>query len=162
MLTQFSCSDPAHSRRRFLQWLSLTLASTVHLGRAFARSQGESVPDPMASFIGAWRSVAGNIAPESVAISEALALEMPLVAEDGTLVPVKIRSELAATRALHLLVVNNPWPLIASMSFAPVMRPRASLRIRMQRDSAVILLADTATGWYQQIRQVKVLQGGCG
>jgi sulfur-oxidizing protein SoxY len=155
---------PAPGRRRFLGLLGAVLAGfSVHeaWGGGAGTGGGAAGGRPV-TFDQAWQALVGPKTVAAVPLSHALQLQMPAIAEDGSLVPVTLASDLASTQALHLLVVNNPWPLVASFRFAQGMRAKASLRIRMQQDSEVILLAETADGWYRQVRLVKVLLGGCG
>ena len=98
-----------------------------------------------------------------------LELDMPLVAEDGRVVPVIIESDLPMTRdryvkAVHLIVDHNPDAHLAAFHLTPSLGSVSiSTRIKMKRTTWVRAILETNTGevWADYAR-VQVTLNGCG
>ena len=98
-----------------------------------------------------------------------VSLDMPVVAEDGRVVPVMIETDLPQTaeryvKALHLIVDHNPDPHLAAFHLTPsVGAASISTRIKMKRTTWVRAIAETSTGevWADYSR-VRVTLNGCG
>ncbi|MEP7175335.1 MAG: thiosulfate oxidation carrier protein SoxY [Gemmatimonadales bacterium] len=96
-------------------------------------------------------------------------LDMPLVAEDGRIVPVIIESDLPMTagqyvKAVHLIVDYNPDPHLAAYHLTPAIGSVAlQSRIKMKRTTWVRAIVETSTGevWADYAR-VNVSLNGCG
>ncbi len=96
-------------------------------------------------------------------------LDMPVVAEDGRVVPVIIESDLPMTgenqvRAVHLIVDNNPDAHLAAFHLTPAIGAVSiSTRIKMKRTTWVRAILETSTGevWAGYSR-VLVTLNGCG
>jgi sulfur-oxidizing protein SoxY len=98
-----------------------------------------------------------------------VALDMPLVAEDGRVVPVVIESDLPMTseqyvKSVHLIVDHNPDVHLAAFHLTPALGTVSlSTRIKMKRTTWVRALLETNTGevWAGYAR-VLVTLNGCG
>ena len=98
-----------------------------------------------------------------------VALDMPLVAEDGRVVPVMIDVDLPMTeashvRAVHLIVDHNPDPHLAAFELTPAIgKVSLQTRIKMKRTTWVRCIAETSDGavWADYAR-VSVTLNGCG
>jgi sulfur-oxidizing protein SoxY len=98
-----------------------------------------------------------------------VSLDMPVVAEDGRVVPVMIETDLPMTadnyvKAVHLIVDHNPDPLLAAFHLTPALGAVSlSTRIKMKRTTWVRAVAQTSTGelWADYSR-VRVTLNGCG
>jgi sulfur-oxidizing protein SoxY len=98
-----------------------------------------------------------------------LSLDMPLVAEDGRIVPVIIESDLPMTeeryvKGIHLIVDHNPDAHLAAFHLTPAIGSVSiSTRIKMKRTTWVRAIAATNTGevWAAYAR-VQVTLNGCG
>ena len=96
-------------------------------------------------------------------------LDMPLVAEDGRVVPVIIESDLPMSpehhvKAVHLIVDHNPDAHLAAFHLTPALGSLAiSTRIKMKRTTWVRAILETNTGevWADYAR-VQVTLNGCG
>jgi sulfur-oxidizing protein SoxY len=96
-------------------------------------------------------------------------LDMPVVAEDGRVVPVIIESDLPMTdehhvRAVHLIVDHNPDAHLAAFHLTPALGAVSiSTRIKMKRTTWVRAILETSTGevWAGYSR-VLVTLNGCG
>jgi sulfur-oxidizing protein SoxY len=98
-----------------------------------------------------------------------VSLDMPLVAEDGRVVPVIIETDLPMTadryvKSVHLIVDHNPDAHLAAFYLTPALgRVSISTRIKMKRTTWVRAIVETSTGdiWAGYTR-VLVSLNGCG
>jgi len=142
------------SRRRFL--LAVLRGAAVF---GFVRVVARAEDAESASYDAALRTITGGRTPEA---SGALVLDVPDSAENGAIVPVTLESRVDRTAALHLLVVQNPRPLVASFDFLDGAVPSVSFRIKMNESSEVVALAEAGGRYYWTRKRVKVAVGGCG
>jgi sulfur-oxidizing protein SoxY len=98
-----------------------------------------------------------------------LTLDMPLVAEDGRIVPVIIESDLPMTAAehvtsVHLIVDHNPDPHLAAYYLTPAIGSVAiQTRIKMKRTTWVRAILETSSGdVWADYAHVNVSLNGCG
>lgn len=91
-----------------------------------------------------------------------LVLSAPDVAENGALVSVEASSKLPGVRRLVLVAERNPLPLVADFRFEPGALPWLEARIKLAESSHVAVYAETAGGWLQARKFVRVIAGGCG
>jgi sulfur-oxidizing protein SoxY len=98
-----------------------------------------------------------------------VSLDMPVVAEDGRVVPVMIETDLPHTaeryvKAIHLIVDHNPDPHLAAFHLTPALGAASiTTRIKMKRTTWVRAIVETSTGevWADYSR-VRVSLNGCG
>jgi sulfur-oxidizing protein SoxY len=96
-------------------------------------------------------------------------LDMPVIAEDGRVVPVIIESDLPMTsdqyvKAIHLVVDHNPDAHLAAFELTPAIGAVSiSTRIKMKRTTWVRAIAQTSADevWAAYAR-VQVTLNGCG
>lgn len=96
-------------------------------------------------------------------------LEMPMIAEDGSNVPVTVQAEFPMTASryvknIYIISDNNRRPLNARFSFAPEAGKAyitTSLRLGMTTDVRAVAEMNDGT-LYMVKREVKVTVGGCG
>jgi len=93
--------------------------------------------------------------------SNDIELRLPLVAEDGTIVPVTVATTLPDVKSISVVVVNNPRPLAVSFELGEGTLPEISSRIKMAETSEVMAVVDTAGGIFSRSTTVKVTLGGC-
>ena len=99
----------------------------------------------------------------SVAIvSDRIQIEAPDLAEDGTVVPVKIRAELTGVESISIIAEKNPVPLVACFKLSPDVIPSIATRIKLAGSSHMIALVEAQGKLYTRSKFVKVVQGGCG
>jgi sulfur-oxidizing protein SoxY len=96
-------------------------------------------------------------------------LELPPIAENGLVVPVRVEVESPMTgadhvKAVHLFADGNPSPPVASFYFTPANGMAiASSRIRLAKSQTVIAVAEMSHGALHVARaDIKVTIGGCG
>lgn len=98
-----------------------------------------------------------------------VALDMPIVAEDGRIVPVVIKSDLPMTperyvKGVHLIVDHNPDAHLAAFHLTPALGSVSiSTRIKMKRSTWVRAIVETSTGEvWADYAKVLVTLNGCG
>jgi sulfur-oxidizing protein SoxY len=95
-------------------------------------------------------------------------LELPIIAEDGGVVPVSVEVTAPApplsVRALYLISDRNRRPLNATVRFAPGPAvPLLSANLRLGESTPVRAIAELSDGTlFQARRDVRVTVGGCG
>jgi len=98
-----------------------------------------------------------------------ISLDMPVIAEDGRIVPVIIESDLPMTvdqyvKAVHLIVDHNPDPHLAAYHLTPAIGAVAlQTRIKMKRTTWVRAILETSGGEvWAAYAHVNVSLNGCG
>ncbi len=162
-------SDP--SRRAFMRACGLVAGGAVLGGRllapprllALTEPEHPEIPNEAVAKI--YRDCFGD---RPIARAQ-LALDMPLIAEDGRMVPVIIESEMPMTAAQHvktvrLIVDHNPDPLLGTFHLTPALgRVSISTRIKMKRTTWVRAIAETSDGrLFADYAKVNVTLNGCG
>lgn len=94
--------------------------------------------------------------------SDQIDLDLPVIAENGAVVPITISTSLAAVESISIVVAKNPRPLAATFEIMPGTLPEISSRIKMAETSDVMAVVKTDSGIYSTSKQVKVTIGGCG
>lgn len=101
----------------------------------------------------------GSAAPRP---DEGVQLEVPDVAENGAVVPVRLASTLPGVTRLALLIERNPAMLCALFEPGPRVEPDFSLRVKMAESTDVYAVAWLADGRVRYARRrCTVVLGGC-
>lgn len=158
-------------RREFLkQGLALGLAAAagqaIRPGRLLAASLD---PDPEVPNQQVARILKDLFGDRPIRRGQVL-LDMPVVAEDGRVVPVIIEApDLPMTadnyvKAVHLIVDHNPDPHLAAFDVTPAMgRLSLQFRIKMKRTTWVRAIVETSSGdVWADYAKVSVSLNGCG
>lgn len=97
-----------------------------------------------------------------------IAIEMPLLSENGNAVDLAIRVESPMTaadhvRAIHVLSEKNPVPHVATFHLSPrAGRAEVATRIRLATTQRILVLAETSAGAVHRAeREVIVILGAC-
>ena len=83
-------------------------------------------------------------------------------AENGAVVQVEIKSNLANTDAIYILVEKNPTPLIAHFVFSVDTEPSLVTRIKMAETSDIKVVVKAGAQFFTRSKNVIVLENGCG
>jgi sulfur-oxidizing protein SoxY len=94
--------------------------------------------------------------------SDQINLKAPEIAENGAVVPLKIKTTLDNVESISIIVEKNPRPLAATIEILPGTLPEFSCRIKMRETSDVMVAVKTDTGIYTTAKEIKVTIGGCG
>lgn len=96
-------------------------------------------------------------------------LDIPEIAENGSLVPLNIdvaspMTEADFVRTVHVFADGNPLPRVVTYRFTPACgRAAASIRMRLAQTQNVLCVAEMSDGsLFSAKAQIKVTVGGCG
>ena len=84
------------------------------------------------------------------------------VIENGAVVPVKIKTDIANAESITILVEKNPTPLIANFDLFPACLGFVSTRIKMEQPSNIIVVVKSGDKLFTTKTFVEVHEGGCG
>ena len=115
----------------------------------------------------AFETVKINEATKSLAInneisSTAIEIIAPDRAENGAIVQVEIKSNIANTESITILVEHNPTPLIATFMFSNGAEPYVITRIKMAETSDIKVVVKVGDQYFSNAKNVVVLENGCG
>lgn len=99
---------------------------------------------------------------QKITDTDQITLKIPLIAENGAVVPVSASTTLDNVKNISLLVEKNPVPLAIRFELSPVLDASVSTRLKMAETADVIALVETSNGVYRTKQRVKVTIGGCG
>lgn len=98
-----------------------------------------------------------------------ITLELPLIAENGAVVPIKVESTLPMApnnyvKSLYIISDKNRRPLNAKVNFTPEAgKAYFAANLRLGKSGNVRAIAEMSDGTlYQAMQEVKVTVGGCG
>ena len=141
-------------RRSFINSIFLfLLAGLPRLGRGRLKLE---MDDKLTTAMG--RETKGD----KVSASGLVKLEAPDIAEDGSIVPITIESELPGVESIWVFVEKNPSPLAARFDLEKSLDAFVSLRIKMNESCKVIAMVKSEDGYFSASKQVTVVAGGCG
>jgi sulfur-oxidizing protein SoxY len=110
------------------------------------------------------RKAVGDAKP----LTDGLVLELPLVSEDGSNVPLTVRAESPMTddsyiQSIQLFASRNPSPDIAEFEFSPLAgRAHITTRVRLNESQTVIAVARTNKNVVLTAsREVRITTSGC-
>jgi sulfur-oxidizing protein SoxY len=86
----------------------------------------------------------------------------PDIAENGAVVPIGVKSNIAGTTQVAVLVEKNPSILSALFDLPAGTDADVSTRVKMAQSSNVIALVKANDKYYYATKDVKVTLGGCG
>ena len=144
-------------RRDFVKMLFAVSALALVPVRAFAAMWNAN----------AFESTKLNSALTGLGIAEIKASEQiriiaPEKAENGAVVQIEVKSEIANTETLAILVENNPTPLIAHFVFSEGADAYIVTRIKMAETSDVQAIVKVGNQYFSAKKRVEVLENGCG
>ena len=94
--------------------------------------------------------------------SKDITIVSPDIAENGAVVPVGIRSAVANTQMMALLVDKNPRALAGAYDILEGGVPDVAMRIKMGQSSDVVAVVKADGKFYMARKEIKVTLGGCG
>lgn len=107
----------------------------------------------------ALKALGASGAPQA---SDAVTLTAPDIAENGAVVPVGIRSGVAKTQMMALLIDKNPNALTAAYDLLEGAAPEVNMRVKMGQSSDVVAVVKADGKFYMARKEIKVTLGGCG
>lgn len=94
--------------------------------------------------------------------SDAITVKAPDVAENGSVVPITISSDLTDVTRILLFAAENQTPMVASFELGSSAKAFVSVRIKMGKTGDVVAVLESGGKYYSARKQVKVTIGGCG
>ena len=94
--------------------------------------------------------------------SDKIHIQIPIIAENGAVVPITVTSSLSDVLAVFILVEKNPTPLIAHFKFSNGAEPFVVTRIKMAETSDVKVVVKADNQYFTNAKNVVVLENGCG
>ncbi len=164
---------PQPSRRAFLQrtgaWCAaLFLANLASGPLPFFRRPAQAAEGAAAS-PSTIKAVLRRYFGDRKIAAKGVRLKVPIIAENGAVVPVKVVSDLPMqddlyVKKIYIFVDHNTNPYIASAALSPANgRAALQLKIKMKQTSNVRAVAEMSDGsLYGDVQPVKVTIGGCG
>jgi sulfur-oxidizing protein SoxY len=149
----------------------------MHIGRRLFISGGLALAAltalPRALLAAAWPEKAFSSPEASAAMidllgtdktipSDQISMKAPEIAENGAVVPIRIKTTLENVESISIIVEKNPRPLAATVEILPGTLPEFSSRIKMRETSQVLVVVKTDSGLYSTSKEIKVTIGGCG
>ncbi len=144
---------------------AVVLAGFFSIG---AQAQIETGDNPEATEI--WKKVRASLfeaRPIASAGSDLITLDLPVRAEDATIVPVAIKTRFPQTASryfekLYLIIDNNPSPIAAIFKFTPQSgRADIETRVRIDEYTHVRAIAETNDGQLHMATRFVKASGGC-
>ena len=87
-------------------------------------------------------------------------IDAPEIFDNGGAVPIRVVAE--GARRIALFNDGNPNPGVAVFTFGRLVRPEATIRIRLARSQTVYAVAEMADGTFREASQkIAVTVGGC-
>ena len=93
---------------------------------------------------------------------DAITLKVPEIAENGSVVPVTVKSKMANVTNISIFADKNPQPLAASFTLPEGTAADVSIRIRLGETQVVKAVVEADGKLYTKEQEVKVTIGGCG
>ncbi len=94
--------------------------------------------------------------------SDKITMDLPTIAQNGAVVPVKVETSLPDVTAIALLVAQNPNALAAAFEIPDGTLPFVSNRLKMAKTTDVVAVVVSGGKAYKATQNVKVTVGGCG
>jgi len=107
------------------------------------------------------RSERGKVSGLSEAVAEQLLIDAPELAENGTNVPVTVRSNIAQTDFIALIADLNPYPVCVGFNVLPENDPSFSVRIKVAKSSNLVAVVRANNKFHYALRDITVMIGGC-
>ena len=148
-----------HIGRRLFINGGLALAALTALPRALlaAAWPEKAFSSPLAS-----EAMIDLLGTDKTIPSDQITMKAPEIAENGAVVPIRIKTTLENVESISIIVEKNPRPLAATVEILPGTLPEFSSRIKMRETSQVLVVVKTDSGLYSTSKEIKVTIGGCG
>ena len=94
--------------------------------------------------------------------SKDIAITVPEIAENGSVVPVSVQSNIPNTQEIYILVEKNPTPLAAAFMFPAGTDSTVQTRLKMGQSTNVLVVVKADGKLFSASKETKVTLGGCG
>ncbi len=150
-------------RRNFLSLLMGSASLLVMLPiNAWAALLNASLWNKAAFETAKLNEASKNLAIHDEIISADIQIIAPDRAENGAIVQVEVKSNIANTETISIFVEKNPTPLIAHFKFSNGAEPFIVTRIKMADTSEIKVVVKAGSQYFTHSKNVIVLENGCG
>ncbi|MFA7593945.1 MAG: thiosulfate oxidation carrier protein SoxY [Thiohalobacteraceae bacterium] len=94
--------------------------------------------------------------------SDKIKIKVPDIAENGSVVPVSVETDMDGVESISILAEKNASPLTSSYTLGAGTEPFIATRIKLGATSSVIAVVKAGGKLYSTGKEVKVTIGGCG
>ena len=94
--------------------------------------------------------------------TDKIRIKAPDIAENGAVVPITVKFDIANAESVSIIAEHNPAPLAASFELSDSSGGLVSTRIKMGKTSPVHAVVKAGDTLYHASKEVKVTIGGCG
>ena len=94
--------------------------------------------------------------------SDAISIGVHDLVENGSVVPLKIRTDLPNVESITILVEKNPNPMIANFNLSPACAGFIATRIKVAEPSYITAVVKSEGKLFSTKKFVEVIEGGCG
>ena len=94
--------------------------------------------------------------------SDAITIGVHDLVENGSVVPLKIKTDLPNVESITILVEKNPNPMIANFNLAPACTGFIATRIKVAEPSYITAIVKSEGKLFSTKKFVEVIEGGCG
>lgn len=148
-------------RRIFLQNAGGLLAALVAAGLLRPESAAANEWNKAAFAAKDLQGLIRVLGGQDASASGEVGIHSPDIAENGAVVPVTVRTALAA-ESIAILVEKNPSPVAAIFELPAGTLPEIQTRVKMAETSNVVALVKAGGRFHYAAREIKVTLGGCG
>ena len=106
-------------------------------------------------------ALSGLMGSSAMEDSGDIKIKAPDIAENGSVVPVTVETDIANTESITILAESNGTPLVASFNLSGA-EGYVSTRIKMGKTGNVVAVVKAGGKMYSSKKEVKVTIGGCG
>lgn len=107
-------------------------------------------------------AVSGLFGSAQLEGSDKIKIKVPDIAENGSVVPVSVETDMEGVEAISIVAEKNASPLTSSYNLGPGAEPFVATRIKLGATSSVIAVVKAGGKLYSTGKEVKVTIGGCG
>lgn len=94
--------------------------------------------------------------------SDAITIGVHDLVENGSVVPLKIQTDLPNVESITILVEKNPNPMIANFNLSPACVGFIATRIKVGEPSYITAIVKSEGKLFSTKKFVEVIEGGCG
>ena len=106
-------------------------------------------------------ALSGLMGSSAMEDSGDIKIKAPDIAENGSVVPVTVETDIANAESITILAESNGTPLVASFNLSGA-EGYVSTRIKMGKTGNVVAVVKAGGKMYSGKKEVKVTIGGCG
>jgi len=104
----------------------------------------------------------GLLGTEAFEESKQIRLRTPDIAENGSVVPVTVKTKITGVESISIFALENARPLAISADMSAKARPVLATRIKLGKTSKVIAVVRANGKLFGATKTIKVTLGGCG